>query len=301
MNPCLVFGASGRVGTAFVDAAIKESVPLKLFVRRPETLSSHVKSSPLIKVISGDIRNQEQLNGAMKGADKVLLIVPDDPRQVELEQAVYKAALPHNVHIVKISALLAGTDPPRSFGVLHRQGEQELEASGLPYTILRPAMFMQSLELFAEPLHQAGFIIIPSGTGKVSFVDIDVVAECSLRIILDDSTKHFGKVYTLTGSKAWSMAEVAKLLSARMGKTIAHWSPPAWLAYWIYRLLAGMNAWMAERVTDLFVAIAEGAESECRDDVQRINNIRQAAASTRTLEDYLERQTVFQQRKVRDY
>ena len=291
----LVLGGTGRIGTAFLEQARAKNSHLKfrLLTRNPYKLKCYADADGIV-VQQGDLLSPESLAQAMDGIQQVFFIVPDAPDMVEMERNVYEAARKHGSvqHVLKISAILAGARPhPAGFGILHRQGEellrQEAALSGFAYTILRPCMFAQSLELFQDPIMGLGVILSPSGQGRISFVDVRDVAACALELLLHEHEQK-NRVYTLTGPTAYTMEQAAKLLTQHMGRSVRHFSPPEWLSYWIYRILAGMDAFMARNVRDLFVAVKAGQEEEVSDAILLI-----CKRAPTSLQAYLLDQKVF--------
>jgi uncharacterized protein YbjT (DUF2867 family) len=278
----LIVGATGRVGTtalAALDSLPDSSRPqITVYVRRPEAVPATRHPLALVK---GDIGNETTLISALAGMDAVLLITGDTRDQVMLERGVIAAARAvGGPRIVKLSAITAGLSPRASFGRFHGLVEDELHASGLPFTILRPTMFFQSLELFAGPVKKSGQLIVPSKQGAVSFVDVHDVGAVAAHVLSSDG--HEGKTYTLTGRTAWTMGEVADALSHCIERPIRHTSPPLPLARLMMRLSGDMDWWLSGMVAELFVAIRGGAESMVTSDLATI-----LGRSPTTLEDYL--------------
>ena len=150
----LIIGATGRVGSAVLaalDALPEPDRPhIRALVRRPDAVTATINP---IDIVQGDLRDAESLKCAIAGVNTIFLMTGDGRNQVELERGVIDAALGAGLpRIVKLSAITAGLPGRPSFGAFHGEIEDELRPSGLPFTILRPTMFFQSLELFAGPV-----------------------------------------------------------------------------------------------------------------------------------------------------
>lgn len=270
MSRVLIFGTTGRVGgatLAALDALPDDQCPkIRVFVRRPQAVPT---TRHTIETSVGTLDDAGPLRRAFDGIDTAFLVTGDDRNQVAMERAVIiAAAASGRPRIVKLSAITAGLTPPASFGKFHGAVEDDLRGSGLPFTILRPTMFFQSLELFADPVKKAGRLIAPSETGAVSFVDLRDVAAIAAKTLVEPG--HEGKTYTLTGAAALTMADVAVALSIALDRTVRHVSPPLMVGRVMMRLAGGMDWWLAGQVTDLFAAIRRDAESEVSDDVARL-------------------------------
>ena len=90
--------------------------------------------------------------------------------------------------------------------------EEMLFESGLPFTILQPAPYMQNLLAGWKSIVEEGVLHVPySVESKFSFVDLEDVAEVA-RIVLTEPN-HKNAIYELAGTQPTSHAEVAEIFS----------------------------------------------------------------------------------------
>ncbi len=263
----LIIGATGRVGSvvlASLDALPEQDRPhIRALLRRPDAVTAAINP---IDIVQGDLRDADSLKSAITGVNTIFLMTGDSRDQVALECGVITAAQAvGRPRIVKLSAITAGLPERPSFGAFHSEIEDDLRASGLPYTILRPTMFFQSLELFAGPVKSSNRLVAPAGQGAIAMIDIADVAAGAVAVITQPG--HEGKTYTLTGSTAPTMGDVAVTVGKSLGRTIAYTSPPLPIARLMMRFAGGMDWWLSGQVTDLFAAIRKGAEAEISGDV----------------------------------
>jgi uncharacterized protein YbjT (DUF2867 family) len=108
--------------------------------------------------------------------------------------------------------------------VPHAKVEALLEASSMPYTLLRCGFFMQNLNTtHRQDINENNDIFIPAGTGKTAFIDArDIAAVAALALT---EPGHAGKAYSLTGSQALDYGEVAAMLSEALGRPIRYSNP----------------------------------------------------------------------------
>ena len=112
----------------------------------------------------------------------------------------------------------------------HWRIEQDLRASTLPWTFLRPSFFAQNLGgAYRADIRDHDRIRVASGRGRTSFVDTRDVATVAAQV-LSDPSPHRGEAYTLTGPQALDYHEVTSLLSAAMGRPI-NYEPIGFLTY----------------------------------------------------------------------
>ncbi|WP_052668756.1 NAD(P)H-binding protein [Nitriliruptor alkaliphilus] len=264
MGTILVTGATGRVGSALLPRLRGMEHRVIAITRRPAALPG-LRGRGAEAVVA-DLRQPRALCDLLAEVDAVFLSTPDAPDQDRLEAAVIAAAgTSGEPHVVKLSAQSAGLLPPRSFGVYHRRSEEALEASGLPYTILRPTLFLQSLLLFARDVARRRKLIAPAGAGRIAMVDVDDVAAAAAVAL--GTRDHRGRIYTLTGPAAHSFSDVASQLSDELGHRVGYVSPPPLVARVMLPIAMKMPRWQAKLVVDLFDALRTGAQEMVSGDV----------------------------------
>jgi len=109
-------------------------------------------------------------------------------------------------------------------GMLHAQVNAELEASGLPYTSLRPTFYMQNILSAAQSVASAGMIYMPFKDAKLGMVDMRDVAGTAAKVLTTEG--HEAQTYVLTGPAAISLHDVASGLSNALGKEVKYVNVP---------------------------------------------------------------------------
>lgn len=256
-------GATGRLGSAVVPALLEAGASVTAIVRRTDD----TRLPQPVRQVEAALTDASALETALTGADQLVAILPDVPEIPNMMAALNAAASAVGVkRVVKISAHLAGRNPPESFGIEHRVADEVLQASALEAVIYRPAMFMQSLALFFGDWAK-GRLIVPVKTGSVAFIDAGDIAAAAVRA-LEGGIE--GGTYTLTGPQSLTFGEVADQLSQWSGTPIKHMAPPRWLAGLIMRMDKSMDAFTRGRLLDLLKALEEGKEATVEADLQQI-------------------------------
>src|SRR5207244_663006 len=125
--------------------------PARALVRDP--VKAEKLLPPDVQLTRGDLDDPASLAAAMEDGDKVFLLCPVAPNQLQLETNIIDAARQASVRqIVKFSVLHASTESPSQLIRWHAQAEQQIRTAGIAFTFLRPNIFMQ------EILRQAGAI-----------------------------------------------------------------------------------------------------------------------------------------------
>jgi uncharacterized protein YbjT (DUF2867 family) len=261
----LLTGATGRLGKLVSAELNQQGVEWRAFARRADA----ARSLGAADVVVGDFRTLASVMKAVDGMRTVILISGDTPDQEVQEINVVNAAQKAGVqHIVKLSAQSAGLVPAVSFGKKHIRVEKAIEQSGMQWTFIRPVFFQQSFLLFADSVQKNNKIILPAGKGSAAFVDARDVAQCLVKVCLEQG--HSGKIYTLTGPQAISFSQAAVDIGVSRNKPVGYIAPPAFIARIVLPKVSGMPRWLAMEVIDLLQAISRGAQADVTDDVQAL-------------------------------
>ena len=216
----LVIGATGRIGGDLVKALATRGVEVRALVRNSEKAAATEGHG--VEAVVGDLERPETLDTTLQGVDKAFLISNDNPRIAELHGNFVEAATRADVgHIVRMSILVAMMpDSPLALSKWHREADQHVVDSGIPYTILQPASFMQNVLMSAASIASDGIIYSAMGDGKVGVIDTRDIADVAATVLTSDG--HKGQSYVLTGPEALSMADVAVKLSAALSKEVKY-------------------------------------------------------------------------------
>ncbi len=250
----LVTGATGKVGTALVEQLQVQKTPFRALAhseRNYERLTARG-----IDTIRGSADDGAGLAAAFGGVERLFLLTPSSPDQAETERAYVDAARQAGVrHIVKQS-VLGADDPGVSLFEAHRESERYIRDSGVGYTIVRPNLFMQNLgETDAAPIKQQGAIFNSAGDGVMSFIDARDIAAVAATALSGE--EHVGQTYDLTGPEALSYGEVVQKLTALLSHPVRY-VPLDDEAFRDALLAAGLSAWYAGGLTDLYRFYREG-------------------------------------------
>lgn len=243
----LITGAAGKTGRTLIKALSKlESVCA--FVHHEEHVSV-VKSSGADKVIVGDMRDESAIRSAMQGARAVYHICPNmNPDEVGIGKLVIGEARKARVeHFVYHSVLHPQTERMNHHWQKMRVEEMLFE-SGLPFTILQPAPYMQNLSAGWKSIVEDGVLRVPySVNSNFSFVDLEDVAKVACIVMTQPN--HINATYELVGTSPMPHVEVAEILSRVLNRDVR--AEREEISDW--RLRAGkMNEYAIENLVKMF-------------------------------------------------
>ena len=214
----LVTGAGGKTGRALIKAlSMIESV--FAFVHREEHVSI-LGSLGAEKVIVGDMRDETAIRSAMDGVSAIYHICPNmSPDEEVIGRLVIDAARKSGVeHFVYHSVL-----HPQTEKMKHHWGKMRVEEmifeSGVPFTILQPAPYMQNLLAGWKSIVEDGVLRVPySVEAKFSFIDLEDIAEAA-KIILTEPN-HLNATYELAGTSPMSHVEVTEIFRRVLNRDV---------------------------------------------------------------------------------
>lgn len=211
----LVTGAAGKTGRAVIKALKMRGAAVRAFVGPSVSLAA-AAAIGADETQVGDLRDPGALRAAAAGAHGIYHIAPNvHPDEVVIGQNIIAAAQDAALtRVVYHSVLHPGTEKMPHHWAKARV-EEALFESGLPYTILQPAPYMQNLLSNWSAITREGVYRTPYPTGtRLSLIDLDDLAEIAARALTE--TGHLGATYELCGTVGLSQTEVAAILSERL-------------------------------------------------------------------------------------
>jgi uncharacterized protein YbjT (DUF2867 family) len=197
-----------------------------------------------------DFTDSPSLRAALAGVNSVYLVCSPVQELVVLESHMIDACAASGVTHVVLNSALGASDWPKSFPSWHRQVEENLKASKLPYTILQPNSFMQNITAFFAPsIKSSGVFYSSMQNCKTSYIDVRDIAGAATNILLSPE-KHYGQTYELNGPEAVTYTELADRISRAADKPVQYVDIPE-AAQRRSLLELGMPAWQVEALLEL--------------------------------------------------
>jgi len=183
----LIAGGSGLLGTQVTQLLTARGERVRILTRDPER-ARHLKGAH-VEIASGSVQDPDAVAKAVSGTQIVISAIhgftgrrDSNPTTIDLRGngALIHAAKAHGVErFILLSIHTAAVDHPIELFRMKRRAEEELQASGIPWTIIRPTAFMETwAKLIGEPLVTTGKTrIFGRGENPINFVSASDVAQ----------------------------------------------------------------------------------------------------------------------------
>jgi uncharacterized protein YbjT (DUF2867 family) len=246
----LVTGAAGKTGRAVIQSLVAKGEAVRALAHRPAQVRL-VEEIGAREVVVGDMRLQATMDRAAQGVRAVYHICPNvSPDEVAIGQVAITAARSAGVeHFVYHSVLHPQVEAmPHHWQKL--RVEEQLFESGLFYTILQPAAYMQNVLAHWDQVMEQGVYPVPYAVEtRLGMVDLEDVAEAAAVVLTEPG--HAGAICELAGAEVLSQVEVAVILSQQLGHPVRAEAVP--LETWERRAReSGLGDYQVETLVKMF-------------------------------------------------
>ncbi|MBT2246271.1 NmrA family NAD(P)-binding protein [Sphingobium sp. BHU LFT2] len=218
----LILGASGQVGSNLAKKLSErpDVMPISA-VRRVDAVVTGEQSNSVFL----DLDRPETIAPALDGIDSIFLLTGYTVDMLRQSKSLIDAARKMSVkHIVHLGACGDDDTDVAHYG-WHQFVERYIEWSGIPFTHLRPEVFLENLLGYSGVRTVSdGVIRHYVGSARQVWVDVDDIAEVAA-VVLSERDQHLGKTYRL-GYELRSLHEIAEIMSRVMGKPYRYEARP---------------------------------------------------------------------------
>ncbi|MCC7257166.1 MAG: SDR family oxidoreductase [Gammaproteobacteria bacterium] len=261
----LLTGATGKTGSETAKALAKRGVKARALVR--DAAKAQVLQAAGLELAVGDVADTDSVRRALAGVERLLILLPNSQRQVELEQQLVDLAKAAGVrHVVKMSSMEAVASASTPIPQGHWAVEEYIRASGMAWTMVKPNFFMQNFLASAKSIKENHSFSLPMGDGRTAMADARDIGAVAAEVLAGRG--HEGRSYEITGPELLSFHDVAARFSEVLGARIAY--VPADPAAYLGILKRVLNEWHANAVSQLFREIAEGPAPHVTDTFRRL-------------------------------
>ncbi|MFD1541475.1 NAD(P)H-binding protein [Nonomuraea guangzhouensis] len=258
----LITGATGTIG----------SLTARLLIERGEAVRSMTRDlsrAPGGEAVQADFEDPRSLRQAFEGVSAALLLTGFGQKLKEHDQAMIEAARAAGVKkVVKLSAVGTGdTDDPGDVRSWHVPGEEAIKASGMSWTMLRPAGFASNSLGWAEAVKAGGPIPNFTGDGAQPIIDPRDIAAVAAAVLT--TSTHDSRTYELTGPELLSVPAQVAILAEVLGRPLATVEIPIETAK-EQMLASGADPTLAEVAATGWTMLKEVGWPRVSDDVRSV-------------------------------
>lgn len=225
----LVVGSTSKVGKHAVPQLLMQGEKVRAMTRIPSGPDAENFGKLGAEVVQGDLRDPASLARACQGVEKVLALAhgftPGQPDnnlhtvdEVGNRDLIDAAKTAGVQHFVFASILGVTADSPMDLFRIKYATEQYLQKSGLSYTILRAAAFMEFwAAMVGEPIIKTGkTTIFGKGDNPINFVSAEDVARFSVMALSDPRMRN--EIIEIGGPENLTFNQVAGLFEKISGQ-----------------------------------------------------------------------------------
>ncbi len=188
----LVTGAAGKTGQVIIRALAARKQNVRALVRREHQIAE-VQAIGAVEAVVGDMRDQSVLSQAAEGTRALYHICPNvHPDEIAIGDAIIAAAMSAGVQYFVFHSVLRPQIESMPHHWKKMRVEEALFESGLAFTILQPASYMQNVISIWDGIVDRGVLAAPySVQSQSSPVDLhDVAAAAAIVPSLSPQLPH---------------------------------------------------------------------------------------------------------------
>ncbi len=214
----LVIGGTGLVGEAVIEELTRRGLRVRAFARNPTALRARWQQ---LEVVAGAVEDSSALAEAIAGVQYVHVSLKGGPPPEAFDRVEHQGvariaslAAQHGIaHLSYISGDLVTDDTPPALPSDRAKwaAEQTIRASGVPFTIFRPAYIMETLRRHAQGPVAAYF-----GRGSRPLHMVAAVDLARMVVLSRDRPQVAGKALAVHGPEAWSIRAAVKLYASSL-------------------------------------------------------------------------------------
>ena len=244
----LVTGATGKQGGHLVNELLAHGHSVRALTRKPESPAAVALAQRGVAIVQGDFEDQSSLERAANGVDTVFAMATPFEKGEKTETRdginIVRAATSTGVkHLVYSS--VAGAD--RATGIRHFDSkfeiEQEIQRSGVPFTIVAPVFFMDNFlaDWMKAGIARGSISMALPATRRLQQIPVADVAQFTA-LVIERRESFFGKRIDIASDEL-TMATVAATIGEASGRKIEYTALPIEAARQQNEDLARMYEW----------------------------------------------------------
>ncbi|BEL06287.1 SDR family oxidoreductase [Actinoplanes sichuanensis] len=264
----LVLGATGALGRLVLTELRKRGLTatdITAAGRKKDVLDALAADG--YRTAQVELGDAEQVRAAVTGHDQVVLISGIDPDRVQQHRHVIDAAKDAGVRHFYYTSGLRVDDPSYPLGADHIATEDAITASGLTYTIMRNAWYIENYIQAMHGAAQTGVFTAAVGDGRIAPASRQDLAEALAVTVTTDG--HDDRTYHLSGDRDYTYHDIAAAMTEVLG-TPVRYQPVTGEQYQAILTGAGVDEGTAAFLAVLDGNIGAGIQAHTGDQLTRL-------------------------------
>jgi uncharacterized protein YbjT (DUF2867 family) len=214
VSTILVTGARGNVAAHVIPELRKRGFAVRAMSRTidPSALPDGVDA------IRGDVYETDAVDAALKGVENLFLVVPPQGMLTITRNVVRGAREARVRHIVMMTSLSIEDADHLEMGRELSACEEQIIASGIAWTFLRPGDFTTNCYRWLPEIHATGRVL--SGYGNYPTAPIDPADIAAVAVEALTQSGHEGAIHSLTGPEQITPEEQTQVIAALIGRPL---------------------------------------------------------------------------------
>ncbi|MGJ3233616.1 NmrA family NAD(P)-binding protein [Marivirga sp.] len=221
----LITGATGNIGKAIIASLLELKIKSEIVagLRDVKKDKSVFEKSDSLEFQEFDFEKVNQFNSYLSGIDILFLLRPPQISDTK------KYFMPLIDEAVKVGiyqiVFLSVQGADKNSIIPHHKIEKMIVDSGVPYTFLRPAYFMQNFTTtLRRDILEKSEVFLPAGNARFTIVDVKDIGIVGAKI-LQNPESHQNTAYDLTNNEKLTFGEMVDQINEVTGQNIKFRSP----------------------------------------------------------------------------
>ncbi|MCH4248407.1 MAG: SDR family oxidoreductase [Acinetobacter populi] len=217
-----ITGATGQLGQLVLQQLLQRTEAFNIVALARDLSKAEILNQYGVEIRPFNYDNSpEQLLSSLKDITHLLLISSSEVgKRVAQHQNVIQAAELAGIQLIAYTSLLDADQSPLSLAQEHVATEKLINASHLPYTILRNNWYSENYAMTLPQSIETGAIIGATHHGKISSASRLDYATAAAVILTSDG--HQNKIYELAGDNSYTLDDVAQWATEISGKPVVY-------------------------------------------------------------------------------
>jgi uncharacterized protein YbjT (DUF2867 family) len=214
-----VIGGSGKIGSPIIRNLAKNRMAARALTSNPKS-ADRLQTLGATEVVIGDFRKDDDVRRVVQGCTSIFHVVPpfcED--EVEIGYRVIRIAREAGVEHIVFNSVLHPQIRRMTHHAQKLLVEEAVIESGLPFTIVQPAILMQNIQdVWEKILTEGTYPVFSSPQKKMRMIDAEDLGEAIAKVLTDPSLR--GATYEMAGPEALTFTEMAAIISEELHRSV---------------------------------------------------------------------------------